>query len=68
MKSPLRRYRKIVSGGAEYAGRLFHRLVAVTGKARLPTVVRLKYDTISGSNIDNRSFNRGGRSLRQRLG
>ena len=32
-----------------YAGRLFHRLAAKTGKARLPTAARLKDGTISWS-------------------
>ena len=38
-----------MSDGAEVRceGRLFQRLAAETGNARLPTVVRLKDDTIS---------------------
>jgi len=40
----LRRCQKIVSDGEEVrcVGKLFHRLAAKTGKARLPTVARLK--------------------------
>ena len=33
-------------------GKLFHRLAAETGKARLPTVARLKDGTISWSEVD----------------
>ena len=47
----LRRCRKIVSDGDEVrcAGRLFHRLAAKTGKARLPTVARLNDGIITWS-------------------
>jgi len=49
-----------VSDGAECAGRLFHRLAAETGKARLPTVVRLKDGAISCSELDDRILDRDG--------
>ena len=56
----LKRCQKNVSDGAEVRcpGRLFHRLAAETGKARLPTVVRLKDGTTSWSEFDNRSVDR----------
>ena len=37
-------------------GRLFHRLAAKTGKARLPAVARLKDGTISWSEVDDLSL------------
>ena len=54
-----------MSDGAELrcAGRLFHRLAAETGKARMPTVVRMKYGTISLSELDHRSLDRDGTSV-----
>ena len=56
----MRRCRKIASDGAEVrcVGRLFHRLAAETGKARLPTVVRLNDGTISCSDADDRNLDR----------
>jgi len=53
-----------VSDDAEVrcVGRLFHRLAAETGKARLPTVVSLKDDTISCSEVDDRSLDPDGTS------
>ena len=52
-----------MSDGAEVRcpGRLFHRLSTKTGKARLTTGVRLKDDTISWSELDDRSLDRDGR-------
>jgi len=60
----LKRCQKIESDGAEVrcAGRLFHRLATETGKAHLPTVVRLKDGTISYSEVDDCSLNRDGTS------
>jgi len=51
-----------VSDGAEVwcAGRLFQRLAAETGKARLLTAVRLKNGTISWSDVDDRNLIRDG--------
>ena len=56
--------RKIASDSAEIrcAGRLFHGLAAETGKACLPTVVRLKDGTISCSEVGDRSLNGDGTS------
>jgi len=47
-----------LTDGAEVrcAGKLFHRLAAETGKARLPTVVRLKDGATSWSKFDDRSL------------
>ena len=44
------------------ADRLFHMLSAETGKAFLPTVVRLKDDIIGCSELDDRSLDRDGTS------
>jgi len=43
-------------------GRLYYRLAAETGKARLLTVVRLKDCTISWSELDDPSLDRDGTS------
>jgi len=43
-------------------GRLFHRFVAETGKARLLTVVGLKDGTTVCSELDDRSLDRDGTS------
>ena len=53
-----------MSDGVEVrcARRLFNRLAAETGKARLPTVVRLKDSTISCSEVDDRSLDQDGTS------
>jgi len=53
-----------VSDGAEVRceGTLFQRLAAETGKARLSTVIMLKDGTISWSELDDRSLDRGGTS------
>jgi len=63
----LRRCRKIASDGAEVrcVGRLFHRLAAETGKARLQTVVMLNDGTISCSDADDRSLDRDGTSAKR---
>jgi len=51
-----------VSDGEEVRcdGKLFHRLAANTGKARLPTVARLKDGTVSWSEVDDLSLCRDG--------
>ena len=41
-------------------GKLFHRLAAKTGKARLPMVAGLKDGTISWSEVDDLSLCRDG--------
>ena len=53
-----------MSDGADVrcAGRLFHRLAAETGNARLSTVVRLQDGPISYSELDDRSLDRDGTS------
>ena len=53
---------------ARCAGRLCHRLAAKTGKARLPTVARLKDGIITWSERDDLSLSRDGISSSSDMG